>query len=213
MEEQAIYKTKKIVTIEDVYSGIGYIGNTENIDEILSSHPKMEWLKEHPDIKGHWYLPIDKVEFLLERLFYTADIAIMRVVVNDKNVTVVVNIGYIDKCGKQRYTSGIGSVEINEKQNVSMASPLAESLAIKDAAEHLGNIFGRNLNRNDTIKIVKGKINTESDTILIEVKNKAEKAKSVSEIEELYKTYSALHPKLRNHIKAICSKRSVNLHD
>jgi hypothetical protein len=32
-----------------------------------------------------------------------------------------------------------------------MAFPLAKSVAIKDACDHFGNIFGANLNRKDTI--------------------------------------------------------------
>jgi hypothetical protein len=40
-----------ILTLEQLYNGVGFIEGIENLDEILNSEPKKEWLKEHPQVK------------------------------------------------------------------------------------------------------------------------------------------------------------------
>ena len=36
-----------ILTLEKLYNGVGFIKEIENLDEILNSEPKKEWLKTH----------------------------------------------------------------------------------------------------------------------------------------------------------------------
>jgi hypothetical protein len=59
---------------------------------------------------------------------------------------------------------GIGAAQLQTKKGtspsdlininngaLSMAFPIAKTVAIKDACDHFGNIFGANLNRKDTV--------------------------------------------------------------
>ena len=41
----------------------------EGLNLICNNEPKKEWVKEHPFIKGWKYIPIDKIEFLLSKIF------------------------------------------------------------------------------------------------------------------------------------------------
>jgi hypothetical protein len=65
------------------------------------------------------------------------------------------------------YHDGVGACELQTNKDtgalkmdmsnvsrgaVSMALPIAKSLAIKDATDHIGKIFGRDLNRKDVIE-------------------------------------------------------------
>ncbi len=52
--------------------------------------------------------------------------------------------------------AGTGTLKVDfsniNKGAVEMALPIAKTAAIKDAADHLGQLFGRDLNRKDTIE-------------------------------------------------------------
>jgi len=66
--------------------------------------------------------------------------------------------------GEMFFIDGVGAAELQTKSGASaadlsainkgavmMALPMAKSYAIKDAAEHLGKLFGRDLNRKETM--------------------------------------------------------------
>jgi len=135
----------KPITLEELYKGVGYIGEIENLDEILNSEPKKEWLKEHPQVKGFMYLPIEKVEFLLTRLFKDVKVEIRSVISSDIRAVVTVRVNY----GNGMFHDGVGAAQISKTQPAEMAFPLAKSLALKDGIEFAGKIFGKDLNRND----------------------------------------------------------------
>jgi len=136
----------KPITLDQLYNGVGYIGEIENLDEILNSEPKKEWLKEHPQVKGFMYLPIEKVEFLLTRLFKDVKIEIRSVISSDNRAVVTVRI-HFTKGGKETFLDGVGAAQMNSKQSAEMAFPLAKSLAVKDASDWNGKIVGKDLNR------------------------------------------------------------------
>jgi hypothetical protein len=50
----------------------------EQLNLLLNQEPKKEWVKEHPYIKGYKYLPIDKVEFMLRKIFKEFSIEVLR---------------------------------------------------------------------------------------------------------------------------------------
>jgi hypothetical protein len=41
----------------------------DQLNLLLNQEPKKEWVKDHPYVKGHKYIPIDKVEFMLRKIF------------------------------------------------------------------------------------------------------------------------------------------------
>lgn len=141
-------------------------GKSEALNAILGANHPDKWVKVHPFIKDYRYLPIDKVEYLLRKVFKKYRIEIIREGTAFNGVFVVVRIHYLNpSTGEMDFHDGIGACQLQTAKGISpadlaninngaisMAFPIAKTVAIKDAADHFGNIFGANLNRKDTIQ-------------------------------------------------------------
>ena len=198
------------LTLETLYSGVGFIKEVENLDEILNSEPKKEWIKELPNQKGVLYLPIDKVEFLLNRLFTKIKIEIRSVISSDKRAVVTVRINY----GDGMFHDGVGAAQINNSQTAEMAFPLAKSLAFKDCADCFGRIFGKDLNRNrDVSTPVKQNTISEADQKFID--SLTIKVSKIGDLEALNDLFEEILPEvtkgIESVIKAIFTKKKVSL--
>jgi hypothetical protein len=153
-------------------------GKHDDLNMILNQPPPKKWVKEHPMIKKKVrnaqgqsievpfeYLPIDKVEMMLIRIFKHVKIEITGQGTAFNGVWVTVRIHYfhpVMNC--MSFHDGIGSVSLQTKKGTSpadlaninhgalaIAFPIAKTEAIKDASHHFGATFGANLNRSDTI--------------------------------------------------------------
>ena len=138
----------------------------DQLNAILSTHPPKDWVKEHPFIKNHKYLPIDKIEFLLRKIFKEFRIEIIKSGTAFNGVEVTVRVHYLNPAtGAWSFHDGIGAVQLQTSKGtspadlaninngaLSMAFPLAKTLAIKDACDMFGNLFGANLNRRDVLQ-------------------------------------------------------------
>lgn len=169
----------------------------------LNQEPPDAWVKVHPYIKNHKYLPIEKVEFLLKRFFkkYNIEVKEYKQVLN--SITCFVRVHYQDPLTNEMlWHDGVGACELQTAKDtgplkldasninlgaVPMALGIAKSVAVKDACDHIGNIFGANLNRKDSMHF-------ESDITLTNVVNSKEhdrmvalidKAKNRIELDEL----------------------------
>jgi hypothetical protein len=153
-------------TIQELFSEqIEVAGKSEGLNAILNAEPPAKWVKTHPFIKNHQYLPIDKVEYLLRKIFKSYKIEVMREGTAFNGVYVVVRVHYLNPAtGAMEWHDGIGACELQTKAGagpadlsninkgaVSMAFPIAKTLAVKDACDHFGKLFGADLNRKDTI--------------------------------------------------------------
>jgi len=145
-------------------------GNIERLvkqDKImvaLNQEPPAEWVKKHPFIKDFNYLPIERVEWLLKTFFkinYKIEVIKTGTLLNAIEVTVRVHYRYSDS-EEWYYHDGVGAKEIQTKSGtgsllmdmsnvnrgaVEMALPIAKTIAIKDACDHFGKLFGADLNR------------------------------------------------------------------
>lgn len=128
---------------------------------ILNQNPPEKWLKEHPVAKGVKYLPIERVEYILNRIYggYKTDVKNVQILLNSIQVTVRVTV-INPITDDEEYQEGVGAWPIqtkagttaldiaNVKSNgVQLATPAAETEAIKDACHKFGRIFGGSLNR------------------------------------------------------------------
>ena len=82
-------------------------------------------------------------------------------------VYVTVRLHYLNLINNEwDFHDGVGAVQLQTKsgsspaelQNINnnavmMALPMAKSYAVKDAAEHIGKLFGRDLNRKDVLEL------------------------------------------------------------
>jgi len=156
----------QLPTLEELFTdSIELAGKAEGLNAILNANPPQKWIKEHPFIKGHLYLPIDKVEHLLRKVFKSYRIEITGQGTAFNGVWVTVRVHYLNPTtGEFDYHDGIGAIQLQTAKGtspadlaninngaVSMAFPIAKSLAIKDACDMFGSLFGANLNRRDII--------------------------------------------------------------
>jgi hypothetical protein len=156
----------KLPTIADLTQDVEVAYKNDQLNLLLNTPPPAKWVKEHPFIRGYKYLPIDKVEYLLTRIFKTYEVQITGQGTAFNGVWVTVRIKVINPTnGQTMQFDGIGAAQLQTKkdtspadlQNInngalSMAFPIAKTLAVKDAADHIGKLFGSDLNRKDTLE-------------------------------------------------------------
>jgi len=125
---------------------------------LVNIQPPASLIKQNNGID---YLPIEAVEMLLTKVFqrWRVEIRDSKNILNA--VLVVVRVHYMhpvtnewewqDGIGAQKIQVDKGSAASNlqniKPDAISMAGPSAKSLAIKDAAHHIGKLFGKDLNR------------------------------------------------------------------
>lgn len=173
-------------TLADLFSdSIEVAGKSEGLNAILNTNPPEKWVKDHPMIPNWKYIAIDKVEFLLRKIFKRYRIEVLKTGMLMNAVEVTVRVHYFNPAtGEMDFQDGVGAQELQTKKEtgalkmdmsnvnrgaVQMALPIAKSYAIKDACELIGNIFGGNLNRKDTLAFVP------DETIISKVKSNKEK--------------------------------------
>lgn len=156
-----------IPQINELYNDVESVAKMDTLTVLLNNEPKPEWVKIHSFIRGYRYLPIDKIEFLLKKIFKYYKIEILREGVAFNAVFVVVRVHFKDPVtGDWSFHDGIGAQEMQTKSGESaanlamintgaakMAFPIAKTIAIKDACHHFGKLFGSDLNRRDTLEM------------------------------------------------------------
>ncbi len=152
-------------TIKDLHNDIATVQKQDALMVLLNQQPKHEWVKVHPFIKGYKYIPIERIEFLLKTIFRQYRIEVLREGTSFNGVYVVVRVHYLHPLTNTwEFHDGIGASQLQtakgtspaDLQNInngalSMAFPMAKTLALKDATDHFGNLFGSDLNRKDVI--------------------------------------------------------------
>jgi len=159
-------KKYEIPTIADLFvDNIGEAYKNEQLNLLLNQEPREAWIKEHPFIRGYRYIPIDKIEFLLRKIFKRYRIEILGQGSSFNGVWVSVRVHYWNPSVNDfDFHDGIGACQLQTKKDtspadlgninngaISMAFPIAKTIAIKDACDHFGKLFGSDLNRKDTI--------------------------------------------------------------
>lgn len=166
--------------INDIYnkSVVAKSDDVRLLTALLNEPPLNEWVVEHPYIKQeitvsgvkqkvpYKYIPIGTVEYLLRMVFGQYKIEVTGQGTAFNGVWVTVRVHYVDPITKQwLYHDGIGAAQLQVKQGTSpadlqninngaiaMAFPNAKSIAIKDACDHFGRLFGSDLNRKDYVE-------------------------------------------------------------
>lgn len=135
------------------------------LKDILNQSPNKGWIKDHPFANGVKYLPIDKVETMLDMIFQQWRVEVLSISQLAQSICCTIRLHYLNPVTKEwSYHDGVGAVPLKTDKGFSAAdlahiksdavatgAPSAKSFAIKDAAEHLGKLFGRDLNRKDTV--------------------------------------------------------------
>lgn len=156
---------KRLPTIEEIAaSELNEKEKGGALAVLLNQNPPKQWIKKHP-MANTDYLPIERIEFLLTKIFIDWSVEVKEVKSIANSVVVTVRIHYTcPLTGNVKFQDGIGAAPIHtakgkgamdwdniQTDSVTKAAPAAESYAIKDAAEKLGKLFGKDLNRKEFI--------------------------------------------------------------
>jgi len=180
---------KNLPVLKDLVNDVALYEKSDELNFLLNQEPPAKWVKEHPFVRGHKYVPIDKVEYLMRKIFKKYRIEILREGTSFNGVYVCVRVHYLNPVSNEwDYHDGIGAIHLQVKKGsspsdlaninngaLSMAFPLAKTLAIKDACDMFGKLFGSDLNRRDTLPAsmdAKKKTNQEKEdeiSLLLEV--------------------------------------------
>ena len=164
-------KTKKqmeksnLPTLADLTQDLATAYKTDQLNLLLNQQPPKDWIKIHPFIRGYTYLPIDKVEHLLRKIFKSYKIEITGQGTSFNGVWVTTRVHFLNPVTNDwSFYDGIGATQLQTAKGtspsdlininngaLSMAFPIAKTMAIKDACDHFGSLFGANLNRNEVV--------------------------------------------------------------
>jgi hypothetical protein len=155
----------KLPTLQSLYDDLEIKKPQNDLNILLNQPPSPSWIKNHPFAKGVKYIPIERIEYLLTRIFIKWRVEVKSVQTVANSVVVTVRLHYQNVENKDwSWQDGIGAAPIQTEKNagamewdkvrsdaVMKAAPAAESYAFKDAAEKIGKLFGKDLNRKDEI--------------------------------------------------------------
>lgn len=158
-------ENKELPVLQDLYNDVSIVKKENDLTILLNQEPKKSWIKLHPFVKGCVYIPIERIEYLLTSIFKVWNVEIKNIQLIANSVVVIIRLYYKDPisgemlfqdgCGacSLKTDKGAGAIEFDKLKDsaVMTATPAAESYAIKDAAEKLGKLFGKDLNRADQI--------------------------------------------------------------
>lgn len=181
---------------------VGDIGELDTFlanDEFLSvvnQEPPKRFLQDHPIAKGVKYIPIDKVELMLTKVFQTWYVEVLKTGQLLNSIEVTVRLYYKHPITQEwLHQDGVGAspIQVDQGQNASnlsaikhnaimLALPAAKSYAIKDAAENIGKVFGRDINRKDTMAFTPSYSTKQGKTLMTKQK-KALKAKLAEKLQ------------------------------
>ena len=151
--------------IQDLYIDKVSTQKNDALVMLMNQPPKETWVKTHPFIKNYKYLPIVRIEFLLKTIFKNYRIEVTGQGTAFNGVWVTVRVHYLHPVtGTWEFHDGIGASQLQTAKGtspsdlnninngaLSMAFPMAKTVAIKDACDHFGKLFGSDLNRKDLI--------------------------------------------------------------
>lgn len=163
---------KQLPKLQDLHHAPEIAFKNDELKTLLNQPVPEKLIKRHPFVKADGvnlpYLPIDKVELLLDKIFQEWRIEVLNVLQLFNAISVTIRLHYKNPLnGEWSYHDGVGAMGVQtdkgasasdlgaiKQDSVMKALPAAKSYAIKDAADHLGTLFGRNLNRKDTLAFV-----------------------------------------------------------
>ena len=209
-------KNKNLPTLADLTNDLDNYKKQDQLNVLLNHEPPAKWIKQHPlykkeilNDKGQLvkvpidYLPIDKIEHLLRKIFKAFKIEVLTVQQLFNSVQVTIRLWYIDPIsGEWRYHDGVGASPIQmdkgagrndlsaiKNNAVMIATPIAKSYAVKDAADMFGRLFGSDLNRDAAIQYTQDlTLETDEDirAEIIKLQEREDYATKVSEEDKMH---------------------------
>jgi len=167
----------KLPKLPDLVGDDVEVLRNDQLNLLLNQDVPATWIKKHPFAKDVNYITIQRVELLLTAIFQEWKVEVINYQQLFNSVSCHIRLHYKSPLdGIWKFHDGLGAVGVQTDKGetaanlaaiksdaVMKALPAAKSYAIKDAANHLGKLFGRDLNRKDFIEFIP-KYNTIWDT-------------------------------------------------
>lgn len=172
------FEPRKLPKIEELVGDEVEVLRNDQLNLLVNQDPPASWIKKHPfvkvevDIGGQKhkeplpYIPIQRIELLLTAIFQEWKAEVISCGQLFNSVYTHVRLHYrspID--GSWKFHDGLGAVGVQTdkgeqasnlnaiKQDAVMkALPASKSYAIKDAADHIGKLFGRDISRSENLE-------------------------------------------------------------
>lgn len=166
METKPATTKQTLPSLKDLIGEDVEVFKQDEFNLLLNQEPPAAWVAKHPFAKEVYYLTIQRTEVLLTRIFQQWRVEVIEYKQMFNSVSCHVRLHFINPLTKEwQYHDGLGAVGVQTDKGeqasnlnaiksdaVMKALPAAKSYAIKDAAGHLGKLFGRDLNRKDSIE-------------------------------------------------------------
>lgn len=166
---------RQLPTLAELHHDMQTAFKNDKLNLLLNQPPLDKWIQNNPfyTIKNDQgkevaarYIPIGRIELLMTQIFQNWWVEVINYSLLANAVAVHVRLHYVDPItGDWKATDGLGAKSLQvdrgvaasnlsaiKQEAVQMALPSAKSYAIKDAAEHLGALFGRDLNRKESLR-------------------------------------------------------------
>lgn len=219
----AIQPKKGLARIEDLHANLELAAQNNDFLKLVNAMPKKEWVKDHPIAKQEiinpegqkvkvptQYIPVGIVEYLLTAVFQKWRLEVKNVQVIANSICVTVRLWYMDPItGQWDWQDGIGAAPISTEKGaaatdftkvitsaVQTGAPAAESYALKDAAEKIGKLFGKDLNRKEQMdyQLTLAKMFQKDDPLPDELKQIIAESTDVENLSNLYAANPEFHP-------------------
>lgn len=154
-----------IPTIKELTSDLVSAQKQDALSVLLNQNPIPAWVKTNKFANNAKYLPIERVEWLLAKVFKSYKIEVLSVQQLFNGVSVTVRVNYLNPINNEwMFHDGVGAAQIQTKKSASPADlmninnnaitlcvPIAKTEAVKNACKSFGKLFGSDLNREDQI--------------------------------------------------------------
>jgi hypothetical protein len=184
MEKEIAVIKKQLPLISELYSeaNLDHLFKQDQFNLLMNQQPEPKWILTNAYAGNSKYIPIGIKETLLQRIFKEFKVEILREGTMFNSVYVTIRLHYLHPVsGEWSYHDGTGADQIQTKSGasaadlssisnnaVAMSLPKAVSFAISDATDHFGKLFGRDLNRKETMTFGVDK-NLDKNSILEEI--------------------------------------------
>ena len=134
--------------------------------KVLNQNPPAKWVKKHP-VAGIEYIPIEIIENTMTMLFQEWSVEVKQVQQILNSIAVTVRVHYKDPLtGEMKFQDGVGAMPAQADKGtvlsigtvkvnaIQIGLPAAKSFAIKDAVEHIGKLFGRDIGRKNALDFI-----------------------------------------------------------
>jgi len=152
---------KNLPTLSELYENQEISEKKDQLNYLLNQNPQKEWVRVNKYANNSLYLPVDRVEWLVKRIFKHYKVEVREIKQLFNGVTCTVRLHYQHPIsGEWSYHDGVGAAQIQTKKGSSPADlsninnnaiqlvvPIAKAEAFKNATKQFGRLFGSDLNR------------------------------------------------------------------